>query len=183
MEANLTIPGGCLQGTLTAEDPPILAIGPDGHTFSYHPLSWAEPGPPPLDRIIVPQSAPALIRILARYVEPGRTWFGLVVPSWSGDGQGNWYVARTQGVHWFGPDPKPKGVMNPDRYTHIPVMPALRSVPSGGDPMTQLAYVLVYLSRMERCKQGTGADNQPSWSEVNQWEKREDVPPWRVETR
>ena len=67
---SITIPAGCLQelGGLVDEDPPVLFSHPLPLVGAVHPLvteGYVKRGMPK-DRLLLPQSAPALLRVLAR---------------------------------------------------------------------------------------------------------------------
>lgn len=70
MSDRLTIPAACLEalGGLRDEDPPVLMHSDAGGlaTFCWHPLGPALWEPEAGDRILVQQSAPALIAVLER---------------------------------------------------------------------------------------------------------------------
>jgi hypothetical protein len=67
MSDRLTIPAACLEalGGLREEDPPVLVLTP-GVVWPWHPVSLDADPLLPADRILVQQSAPALIAVLER---------------------------------------------------------------------------------------------------------------------
>ena len=175
MTPRITLPAACLAqlGSLQDDDPPVMWGGPmraaGKTTMMYdftHPLCCAGA---PMGRILVTQSAPALLRVLARHVGQSGEQLAWCWVSW-----GVWMLITVRDGEVVDDPPgwlfAADVIAATDGCTHETVIPTLTPDMS---PMRALAECFVWLARVERYEQAKlGADT----SSVPEWRVSEVAP-------
>ena len=150
----ITIPAECLSalGDLEESDPPVLVRtdaffdGGEPSDYSWHPrcqgagetlelfLDGCEEQNP---RLLLPQSSPALLRVLYRGVE-----YSERVPAWARFASGCWRLGRGLNAARFVASEEDAGSV--PRWSHVPTLAGVT------DPTMALACVVVWLARLRR---------------------------------
>ena len=134
MTGPITVPASVLAalGGLTEDDPPVVAIHLVIGRHAWHScVPSTGPGVRVTDRLLLPASAPALLRVLARYL--GMTLQPGEVPSWG----------CTTGMDW--------AIETRELRSHMwPARSAFAVAGEDADPMAALAAVLIHVAEGDR---------------------------------
>lgn len=168
---SLAIPALCIEalGGMQDSDPPVLVRGRD-YLHSLHPTEPDEPGPmfnaaDEGARLVLPASAPALLRVLARAL------------GWNGEGQ---LLLRANSGRWDIEVVTAHGYLSPVLVAWLP-----RHISANITRLDALAEAVVWYARYARASEAAraaGAECKPaSHSDVRYIEETNDLTPWEVQ--